>query len=104
MNFILYSSLLLILLVGIISSRPLMQRLIINNHVWEVPDAPGWEEVVKEAELVRQYLHRCKTASECRQVINAMRAVFYSHSASRKYLEAITDGDNDRLDTIFKWG
>lgn len=108
MNSIFYSLFLLIVLVEIILSRPLMQKIVINNHVWEVPDEPGWEDVIKDAEIVRQQLHKCTTARECLEIIKTMRAVFYYHSVSRQYLEAITDddddNDNNKFDSIFKWG
>jgi len=81
-----------------------MQRIMINNHVWEVPNEPGWEEVIKEAESVRQYLHKCTTAAECRRIVNQLRDVFSRYSVSRKYLESSASDDNDMLDSIFKWG
>ncbi len=104
MKSFLFSSLLLILILGIVLSRPLMQRIVINNHVWEVPNEPGWEQVIKHAELVRQRLHTCSTAAKCNRIVNELRAVFYHYSVSRKYLESDTSDDNNMLDSIFKWG
>lgn len=104
MNSYLRSVLLLLLLVGMVLSRPIMQRIVINNHAWEVPNEPGWKDVVTDAEPIRHLLDECKTTAECRQIVNEMRTVFYRHSVSRKYLESNTDDANDVLDSIFKWG
>jgi hypothetical protein len=81
-----------------------MQRLLINNHIWEVPNEPGWEEVIKDAESVRYLLHKCKTAAECRHIANRLRDIFLRHSVSRQYLERNTNDANDLLNSIFKWG
>jgi hypothetical protein len=85
-------------------SRPVMQRIMINNHVWEVPNEPGWEEVIQDAELIRPYLQKCTSAAECRQIVNELRAIFYHHPVSRKYLEINANDADDLLDSIFKWG
>jgi len=81
-----------------------MQRIVINNHEWEVPNEPGWDEVVKAAELVQQRLTSCATASECRQIAEAMNALFYSYPVSKQYFETHKDDANDILSSIFKWG
>jgi len=81
-----------------------MQRIEINNHVWEVPNEPGWDQVIEDLEIVHQYLRACTTVSECRQVINELRAVFDRHAVSRKYLEQNTKYDKDVLASVFKWG
>ncbi len=101
---LLRSSLLLLLLLEIILSRPARQRIEINNHVWEVPDEPGWEEVVRDADIVRSLLSKCTTTAECRQIINELRAVFYHYAVSRKYLESNLNDIDDILGSVFKWG
>jgi hypothetical protein len=95
---------LLLLLIGIVSSRPAMQRIVINNHEWEVPNEPGWEEVIKAAELVQQRLTSCVTVPECRRIAEEMSAVFYNYPVSKKYLENHKDDADDILESIFKWG
>jgi hypothetical protein len=81
-----------------------MQRIVINNHLWEVPNEPGWEKVIEEAEIVRHLLDKCTTAAECRRIINELRAIFYRHSVSKQYLEPDANRGDDLLDSIFKWG
>ncbi|CAF1267282.1 unnamed protein product [Adineta ricciae] len=55
-SYLLYLLLILLLWFGAALSRPKMQRITINHHVWEVPNEPGWDEVVKDVELVQQSL------------------------------------------------
>jgi hypothetical protein len=82
-----------------------MQRIIINNHEWEVPDEPGWEEVIKEAEAVQQrLLSSCETVADCRRIIDQMSAVFFHYPVSQKYLDTQSDNADDILASIFKWG
>jgi hypothetical protein len=104
MKLLLHSSLFLILLLGLVSSRPSMQRLLINNHIWEVPNEPGWEDVIQDAEPVRHLLHKCKTSAECRHIVQRLRDIFQQHSVSRDYLQRNTDDTNDIINSIFKWG
>jgi hypothetical protein len=104
MNLFLYSSLLLLLVLGMVSSRPTMQRFLINNHIWEVPNEPGWETVIQDAESVRQLLHKCKTATECLHIAKRLRNVFQRHAVSRAYLERNTNDADDLINSIFKWG
>lgn len=97
--------LLLLLLLGMVASRPAMQRLWINDHMWEVPDEDGWEDVIREAEPVRHLLQKCTSAAECHHVVKQLRDVLYRHSVSRQYLEAKAKNDaDDLLQSIFKWG
>ncbi|CAF2744717.1 unnamed protein product [Rotaria sp. Silwood2] len=82
-----------------------MQRILINNHEWEVPNEPGWEEVIREAEEVQQrHFSSCLTVAECRQVVNEMRAVFSRYPVSKKYLDTSQNDANDKFSSIFKWG
>ncbi len=81
-----------------------MQRIVVNNHSWEVPNEPGWEEVLQEADSVYQLLRKCTTATECRKIVNKLRAIFYDHPVTRKYLESDTNDADDLLASIFKWG
>ncbi|CAF1418989.1 unnamed protein product [Adineta steineri] len=86
-------------------SRPAMQRIIINNHEWEVPNEPGWEQVVNEAGLVQERLFSsCETAAECRQIINEMYAIFNHYPVSKKFLESDKTKADDFFTSIFKWG
>lgn len=95
----------LLLLVEIANSRPIMQRLIINNHEWEVPNEPGWEEVLEEAEAVRERIYRtCTTAAECRMIVDELHAVFERHPVSKKYLDSHKDEIDYVISSIFKWG
>ena len=94
-----------LLILGAVSSLPTMQRIEINNHVWEVPNEPGWEEVVKEADdLQQKLLSSCSTVSDCRQIIEQMQNLFLSYPVSQKYLTANNDDADDILRNIFKWG
>ncbi|CAF1142796.1 unnamed protein product [Rotaria sp. Silwood1] len=86
-------------------SNPVMQRIMINNHEWEVPNEPGWEEVIRDAEEVQQkYFSSCITVAECRQVVDQIRAVFARYPVSQKYLESNSNDANDIFSSIFKWG
>jgi hypothetical protein len=104
MNLYLHSLLLLLFLLGMALSRPAMRRIVINHHVWEVPNEPGWEEVIQEADLVHQLLRKCTTASQCRRIVNELRTIFYRYPVSRKYLESGASDDDDLFESIFKWG
>ena len=87
------------------SSRPNMQRIMINNHHWEVPDEKGWEEVIDDAKSTQEkFFNRCTSASECRRIVDVLRAVFAKYPVSRKYLETHPEDANNMLSTIFKWG
>ena len=82
-----------------------MQRIMINNHEWEVPNEPGWEEVIKDAEAVQErILSSCTTATDCHRIIDEMRAVFFRYPVAQKYLDTESDDSNDILTSIFKWG
>ncbi|CAF1558583.1 unnamed protein product [Rotaria magnacalcarata] len=86
-------------------SRPTMQRIVFNNHEWEVPNEPGWEDVIKEAEAVQHRLfNSCITAAECRRIIEELRDVFLRYPVSKKYLETYKVDGNDIMASIFKWG
>ncbi len=104
MNITFIGCFLLLLFLCMVSSRPVMQRIVINNHEWEVPNEPGWDEVVKAAELVQQRLTSCATASECRKIAEEMNALFYNYPVSKQYFETHKDDGNDILSSIFKWG
>ncbi len=97
-------SLLLLLLVAMVLSLPTMQRIVINNHEWEVPNEPGWEEVLKAVELVQRRLSTCLTVPDCRRVTEDIRAVFNRYPVSKKYFETNEDAANNILGSIFKWG
>jgi hypothetical protein len=100
-----FSFLCLLLLFGVASSRPAMQRIEINNHVWEVPNEPGWEEVVKEIEVLqKRLLSSCKTVAECYRIIDDIRAAFFRYPVSEKYLAENSDDGDDLFTSIFKWG
>ncbi|UJR36456.1 hypothetical protein I4U23_029179 [Adineta vaga] len=104
-SYILYLSLFALLIsFGIVLARPKMQRIVINNHVWEVPNEPGWNEVIKDVELVQQSLSQCTSVFECHQIVNKLRAIFYRHAVSRKYIETNSKFGKDVLASIFKWG
>jgi hypothetical protein len=105
MNLILPSTLLLLLQCARILSQPAMQRIIINNHEWEVPDEPGWDEVIKDADSVQERLFSsCATVADCHRIIDEMRAVFFRHPVSKKYLDTQSDSSDDMFTSIFKWG
>ena len=77
----------------------------INNHEWEVPNEPGWEEVIKDAEAVQErLLSSCATVAECHRIIDEMRAVFFRYPVSQKYLDTESHDSDDVLASIFKWG
>jgi hypothetical protein len=92
-------------LMKLMIARPVMQRILINNHEWEVPNEPGWKQVIEHAESVQDHLFSsCRTVNECRRIIDAMRAVFLHYPVSRKYLENDVNDVDDILASIFKWG
>lgn len=101
-----FRNLLLLLILGMATARPAMQQILINNHLWEVPAGAGWENVVKEAESIRQLLQECRSPAECRQIVEELRAIFNRHAVSQQYLQAEADAndDDDLWDSIFKWG
>lgn len=97
--------LLLLLVLEMVLSRPTMQRIMINNHEWEVPNEPGWEEVIKEVELVQQRIFSsCKTAAQCRQIIEEMNSIFYRYPVSKDYFETNKHNMMGLFTSIFKWG
>ena len=101
----LWFSLLCLCLIVSVSSRSVLQRILIDHQQWEVPDEPGWIEVIEEANAIQeQYLTRCATAIECRRVVQELRKVFLRYPVSRKYLESNPRETNSMLGTIFKWG
>jgi hypothetical protein len=105
MNIILYCSLLIVLIIGMVLSRPAMQKIVIKNHEWEVPNEPGWEEVITEAVMAQErFFRRCATIRECRQFPKELRAIFSRYEVSRKYLESNTGVAEALTGSIFKWG
>lgn len=98
-----FSLLLTLVVCEITWARPTTQIIVINDHEWEVPNEPGWDEVVQEADEVRQRLITCIIAAECRKVIEDMRAVFTRHKVSRDYFQS-NENDPQMYDMIFKWG
>ena len=96
--------LILLLVLGMATARPTMQQILVNNHLWEVPAGAGWEDVVKEAESIRQLLRECISPAECHQIVEGLRAIFNRHTASQQYLQTDTDDDDDLWNSIFKWG
>lgn len=81
-----------------------MQRIVYNNHVWEVPNEPGWEEVIESAAPIQKLLHHCTTASECHRIVNQLYEIFNRFPVSRKYLESNGNDNEDMISSIFKWG
>jgi len=84
--------------------RPTTQKILFNNHLWEVPDEPGWDAVIQDAEPVRHLLNQCQSTYECRRAINKFLEVFSQHSVSRTYLESNLKSNPKLLHAIFKWG
>ncbi len=92
-------------LLKMVLARPAMQSIIINQHEWQVPNEPGWEEVIQDAEDVQQQIfNSCQTPAECSRIVDAMRMVFLKHPVSRKYLDGHSNDADDLLASIFKWG
>lgn len=89
---------------GIVLARPAIKTIVINNHEWEVPDEPGWEEVIQEVTLLQQQLMVCVKAEECRRIVQQVHDTFYRYPASRNYFETHKDDADDMFTTIFKWG
>lgn len=86
-------------------ARPTMQRIVVNNHEWEVPNEPGWLEVVQEAQAVQdRLLSSCVSLAECRRIVEQIKSVFYRFPVSKKYLEESNNNMDDVFSTIFKWG
>jgi hypothetical protein len=92
-------------LIKMVLTRPAMQRVVINQHEWEIPNEPGWEEVIQDAEDVQQrLLSSCQTVAECRRIVDVMRMVFLKYPVSKKYLESNSNEGDDVISSIFKWG
>lgn len=82
-----------------------MQRIRLNNHEWEVPNEPGWDEVIREAEAMqRRFFETCRTAFECRKMIDELRRIFLRYPVSKKFLENSSSDGEDIFSSIFKWG
>ena len=81
-----------------------MQRILVNDHLWEVPEGPGWEDVIKEAESMRKLLQECMSQIECRQIVHELRNIFYRHAVSRQYLQQTNENKDELWNSIFKWG
>ncbi|CAF0998457.1 unnamed protein product [Didymodactylos carnosus] len=81
--------------------RPHLQKFVIHGHEWTVPNEPGWESVLEEADPIRRnHLRNCNSIKECRNAAELMRKVFLKYPVSKKYY----DESDDVADTIFKWG
>lgn len=100
----LISVLLLLLSSLVVNSRPTRQRIIISGHTWEVPNEPGWEEILETLTPIQQLLAVCSKAAECHRIVKRLHAVFNSYPASRKYLDSLNNNDDDMFVSIFKWG
>ncbi|UJR09641.1 hypothetical protein I4U23_013875 [Adineta vaga] len=86
-------------------SGPAMQRIVINNHEWEVSNEPGWEEVIEKANAVREQIFRsCKTLAECSQIVDKLHTIFERYPASKHYYETHKEEVEDMISSIFKWG
>lgn len=81
-----------------------MKSIVINDHEWQVPDEPGWEEVIRNVESVQKKLTTCITAAECRRVAEQIRDVFEQYLVSKDYFDTHQDEANDMFAAIFKWG
>ncbi|UJR26094.1 hypothetical protein I4U23_007440 [Adineta vaga] len=98
---------LLILQPSTIECRPRTQRIVIHGHEWTVPNEPGWEDVLNEAESVRhRLLSNCATSRECRLAAEKIRHIFLNHPVSARYYDEYIDNDSPRREqaSIFKWG
>lgn len=105
MSYICFVSLIMTVLMAATSSKPIMQRIVINNHVWEVPNEPGWEEVIQDITSIHNRLiNSCSTAAECRKLLKELTAVFSSYPVSQKFLEETKSDSSDVVSSIFKWG
>ncbi|CAF1457371.1 unnamed protein product [Adineta ricciae] len=78
----------LFLLITKVFCRPLMQRIVVDRHEWEVPSEPEWEEIVKEATAAQQRVFRsCRTTSECRQIVAEFSAIFDRYPKFKHFYE-----------------
>ena len=89
---------------GMVLARPAIKKIVINNHEWEVPDEPGWEEVIQDVTSLQQQLMACVKAEECRHIVQQIHDTFYRYPVSRNYFETNKDDADDMFTTIFKWG
>jgi hypothetical protein len=88
----------------LVLSRPTMQRIVINNHEWQVPNEPGWEEVIRVVEPIQKRLASCLTPEECRRITEEISAIFYQYPAPKNYFDSLQDEIVDTFKSIFKWG
>jgi hypothetical protein len=93
-----------ILLLQVVLSRPTMQKIVIDNHEWQVPNEPGWEELIKIVAPIQKRLASCVTPAECRRITEEMRSVFYEYPVSKNYFDSLQDDVDDIFQSIFKWG
>ncbi|CAF1549716.1 unnamed protein product [Adineta ricciae] len=106
LSFIVFTCL-LVLQPSTIECRPRTQRIVIHGHEWTVPNESGWQDVLQEAESIRnRLLSNCATSRECRLAAEQIRKVFLNHPVSSKYYDDASDNDPPRYETasIFKWG
>ncbi|CAF1369925.1 unnamed protein product [Didymodactylos carnosus] len=90
-----------LVLLTCVLAHPILQTIVINGHEWIVPNEPGWEEVLTEADALRElYYRNCQSNTECRGAIDLLEKVFSKYPVSAKY---ITD-ESSIADRIFKWG
>ncbi|CAF1349128.1 unnamed protein product [Adineta steineri] len=98
---------LLVLQPSIVECRHRSQRIVIHGHEWTVPNEPGWDNVLREAEAVRRrLLSNCASSRECRLAAEKLREVFLKHPISAKYYDDSIGSDFPRMEgtSIFKWG
>ncbi|CAF1271691.1 unnamed protein product [Rotaria sp. Silwood1] len=92
---------------SIINCRPHTQKIVVHGHEWTVPNEPGWEDVLQEAEPIRhKFLTNCASSRECRLAAELLRKIFLKHPVSAKYYDDSNDNDfrPSDMDSIFKWG
>lgn len=89
---------------GAVLGRPALKTILINNHEWQIPDEPGWEEAIRDVTILQQQLRACVKVEECGQIVQQIRDTFYRYPAPRNYFEQHKDDEDDMFTTIFKWG
>ncbi|CAF2770632.1 unnamed protein product [Rotaria sp. Silwood2] len=97
----------IILQSSIINCRPHTQKIVVHGHEWTVPNEPGWEDVLQEAEPVRhKFLTNCASSRECRMAAELLRKIFLKHRVSAKYYDDSADNEfrSNDMNSIFKWG
>ncbi|CAF2979528.1 unnamed protein product [Rotaria sp. Silwood2] len=85
----------IILQSSIINCRPHTQKIVVHGHEWTVPNEPGWEDVLQEAEPNLRYLNFSSLVDHQQLAVDSITSI--SFSSNRWELHVQVDSLNNCL-------